>query len=1405
MNEENKIVTRSDMRSNDNDQRSDHEEYSLEEYQKLIAEFKMKQQALESENEQLRKAKEETELTLQKHIGFYNYAPSGYFTLDRNGIILALNESASGFFQKRPDQLRGVSFVELLDTYSVSIFTNFLKEVFQSDVKLSCNLEVKTPENIPLSILIEGISMPNKVECLVDLVDISGRIKILDKLVKSELKYNSMLEELNEGVALVDLEETFTYVNQAGGQIFGIPASELRFRNAREFLNPNQFKIVQEETKKRIKGEKSRYQVSIIAGDGKEKIIAVSGVPHYNRNGELFGTLAMFSDITSQKKHEIEIEKRLKLELIVSEISNDFVHFKREYLDISLNHALEKIGIISGVDRSYIFLFSEDGLLFNNTHEWCAQGIEPQIDNLQDIPVDLMKWWMDKIRKFEVIHIPRVADLPVEAQPEREILEAQEIKSTLAIPLLTHGSILGFLGFDAVIAEKEWQNEDIRLLTVVGEIIGSGLSRLKYEESLLQINIELEQKVEERTRELRGLLDMNNAILNALPDMLFKINRDGRFVDFHSHPNKSLFVPKEEFIGKTIEQVLPESLAKQSMFAMEKAFSSEEVSWFEYQLRVSGEDRFYENRIIKISEQEALSIIRDITDRKRAEESLKTTTQNLHILIQNLPVGTLFENASRQITLVNQSFCNLFGISQSPNELIGFDCVAASESSKYLMKEPESFVERIKEVISGGIIASNDELYLNDGRIFERDYIPIKLGDELLGHLWQYRDITLRKLNERYAVLQRDLGFSLASSSNNEQALSNIVRSIIQIKEISAVGVYLMNNDFNELELIVHKGLSEDFVDKVRFYKKDDPQFEIVQKGEVLYGNYDELVPHSPIFSSNEFKQIGIIPIKYEERIIGSVNMSFQETEKINLAIQLTLEIIASQIGGTLARIKSEHDLAANQRNFKMLFETIDDFMFILDEEGRIIKTNPVVERRLGYSMEELEGMTVLEVHPPDRRNEAAFIVAEMLAGRVEVCPVPLYKKNGGIIPVETKVVAGKWNGQNALYGISRDITERLKAEKTLRESEERWHFALEGAGDGVWDIDLVNNVAYYSRQWKTMLGYAADEIENKVEEWEKRVHPDDLPKSYIALNNHIKGESEFYINEYRLLCKDGTYKWILSRGKALEFNNEGRPLRIIGTHTDITQRKELEEQLKKTIEKEKELNDLKSRFVATTSHEFRTPLASVLMISDTLITFMEKFDEKQVVSRLEKIKENVLHLTKIVNDVLQLSKMQEGKIGLNAAQEDLVDLCINVIGDFNTHESFGDQIIFKTKFKSLHAIIDSRLIIQALSNLISNAIKYSDSGSKVEIDLIESGDEILINVSDYGIGIPGNDQKYMFTPFFRAGNTATIQGNGLGLSIVMEAMQLHGGKVSFVSEFHQGSTFTLHFPLTLVREYVSL
>ncbi len=221
---------------------------------------------------------------------------------------------------------------------------------------------------------------------------------------------------------------------------------------------------------------------------------------------------------------------------------------------------------------------------------------------------------------------------------------------------------------------------------------------------------------------------------------------------------------------------------------------------------------------------------------------------------------------------------------------------------------------------------------------------------------------------------------------------------------------------------------------------------------------------------------------------------------------------------------------------------------------------------KLGYSKPDLIGQSPRFLYEND--EEYARVGKELFTnllerGRASVQTTHL-KKNGDKCDVMLTAVPLKYGdiplGMDVV--VFEDITDRKQAEQALRDSESRWEFALEGAGDGVWDWDAITNRVHYSRQWKNMLGYSEQEIGDGLDEWDLRVHPDDKAGVYVRIERHLQGETESYQSEHRLLCKDGSYKWILDRGKVIEWTEDGKPRRVIGTHTDITRRKQIEEEL---------------------------------------------------------------------------------------------------------------------------------------------------------------------------------------------------------------------------------------------------
>jgi diguanylate cyclase (GGDEF)-like protein/PAS domain S-box-containing protein len=293
----------------------------------------------------------------------------------------------------------------------------------------------------------------------------------------------------------------------------------------------------------------------------------------------------------------------------------------------------------------------------------------------------------------------------------------------------------------------------------------------------------------------------------------------------------------------------------------------------------------------------------------------------------------------------------------------------------------------------------------------------------------------------------------------------------------------------------------------------------------------------------------------------------------IRQRFEITLLLILFTVGAGILLMRARliplvRRLALSEKRFRGLLESAPDAMLVADPDGRILWANSQCERLFGYTLTELIGQPVEILVPEGAR--AAHVskrngYTRQPQHRDIGTALELYgrRKDGSEFPAEIGLSPQETEDGLRVISTVRDISERKRAIQSLRDSEQRWQFALEGARDGVWDWNLITNEVYFSRQWKQMLGYAEHEIASALEEWDKRVHPDDKARAYADIEKHLKGETPYYQNEHRLLCKDGTYKWILDRGMIVARDPSGKPTRLIGTHTDMTERKQAEDTIR--------------------------------------------------------------------------------------------------------------------------------------------------------------------------------------------------------------------------------------------------
>lgn len=230
------------------------------------------------------------------------------------------------------------------------------------------------------------------------------------------------------------------------------------------------------------------------------------------------------------------------------------------------------------------------------------------------------------------------------------------------------------------------------------------------------------------------------------------------------------------------------------------------------------------------------------------------------------------------------------------------------------------------------------------------------------------------------------------------------------------------------------------------------------------------------------------------------------------------------------------------------------------------------------------------------------------------------------------------------------------------------------------------------------------------------------------------------------------------------------------------------------SLEKEKELNQLKTRFVSMASHEFRTPLSSVQLSASLIEKYLQKSDPQSVLKHTGKIKNSVGHLTGILNDFLSLEKLEAGKTEMHFQEFDLVKFSEDIIEEMQLIAKQNQHIVFQHTGATAQVYLDQALLKSAAINLVSNAIKYSGENTFIEFNTEVSETEVCVTVKDNGIGIPQEEQKNLFEPFFRAHNTGNIPGTGLGLNIVKRYVEMMGGEVICQSAQYKGTTISLIF-----------
>jgi len=510
--------------------------------------------------------------------------------------------------------------------------------------------------------------------------------------------------------------------------------------------------------------------------------------------------------------------------------------------------------------------------------------------------------------------------------------------------------------------------------------------------------------------------------------------------------------------------------------------------------------------------------------------------------------------------------------------------------------------------------------------------------------------------------------------------------------------------------------------------------------------------------------------------------------------------------------------------------------MVVVNAEGMIEQVNRSVLKMFGYNREELTGQSIEVLLPVNLREKHVKLRQSYfenprhrpMGGSMDLAA---FAKNGQEFRVEIGLSPMQFDNKVSVLASIVDITERLKMENELRlqqaalaHANKRIMLATDVTGIGIWEYDLEADAIIWDETMYELYGVLREENPCTYESWAGMVHPEDVEYATGNLEQVVLGQKE-YDAEFRIIRPDGEIRWM--KLHATHVNSEdGRVVQIIGTNQDVTERKEYADTLEKTVkqrtselEKAKQeaedASEIKGLFLASMSHELRTPMHAIS--SFTQLALKREQDEKNL-KYLSNIDISAKRLTSLLNDLLDLSKLEAGKMAASYKE-------CNVLELFNENLLLLESLAHDKNLQiSLHhrgalsAEIDSKLIGQAITNIVSNAIKFSPVGGKIKIDInplsgqmmMSGRDEISFVISDQGPGIPLQEIDQIFDQFVQSSKTRTGRGNegtGLGLPITREIIALHHGKIwasSPVSDSElasddinkKGATFHVVLPL---------
>ncbi|MBW4664305.1 MAG: PAS domain S-box protein [Chroococcus sp. CMT-3BRIN-NPC107] len=921
----------------------------------------------------------------------------------------------------------------------------------------------------------------------------------------------------------------------------------------------------------------------------------------------------------------------------------------------------------------------------------------------------------------------------------------------------------------------------------------------------------------------------NRALLNAIPDLMLRLDKDGNCLDY---------LPAKTNPDSTNEQanLLLEAI-KQRMHYVSRALETGESQVFEYQLLVQGNICHHEARIVVNSETEVLAIVRDISSRVTAETELKQARDELELRVEErttelqkannrlLRESVTRHRAEEEVRFL-QTMTQAIGESANFHSALGVALRLVCDFTGWAFGEawiPNSSVlecspawHRNTQNLDKFRQESANLTFLPaiglPGRVWT------SMQPEWMQNIVNASDTDfLRKSCALEVGFKSGLGIPIVAS---DRVLAVLVFFMFAADDEDKHLVKLVSTVATQLgSLLQRKQVEAALIDSEERFRllveggKDYAIFMLDPAGNIISWNTGaeriigyqatEILgkPFSCFYTVDDKAISKPEYLMYLAQTNGQIEDEGWRVCKDGSLIWVDATITAlkdhnGQLRGfskvlrnTTEARRSQQALQESEQRLQAILDNSTTLIYVKDLQGRYITINAWFGILFNIDREAIKDKTDYDIFPKEmadtyRANDLKVVETK---SPIDLEETALHE-DGLHTYVSIKFPLFDAMGEiYAVCGISTDISERKRAENALNSSLATNRALLDAIPDSMFRISFEGIFVNFKAAKNTPLPLPTQEFLGKSL---YEVFPQEVANPMMNCVQLALTTQNMQIVEYQLLLDNN----VLDYEARIAVSAENEVMAII---RDITKRKRVETDIRNALEKEKELGELKSRFVTMASHEFRTPLATILSSSELLEYYSHKWTDEKKLKHQQRIQSSVKHMTGLLDDVLLIGKAEAGKLEFQPKLLDIIQLSRDLVEEVQvTTQTHIINFCIQEQWDKLDGFIDEKLFRHIITNLLTNAVKYSPQGKEVTFNLKRDRTSTIFSIQDGGIGISVEDQQKLFESFHRGKNVSNIPGTGLGLAIVKKSVDLHGGTIIVASQLEVGTTFVVTLPL---------